>query len=136
MGIWKEDKVAYNFKVLNPTDFKVVLVTKVKGKMFDTIFSSVIESLKQKNESLKNLKMTNENMPSSFVAERRYHNLIMTSFKKSLNQIEKDVGKDGIHIVTIQTLECKFDKDLKTQVWTINATFGGLYNDKRRHKHK
>lgn len=104
------NKTNYVFRVLTESDFECIIDINVKNYIFDVIYKS---ALKKANQPINNLKeIENKKIP----IDVKYYNIIHTSLSKIICQIDKEILKDGFHIVFHKVRSSHFIKEKQLKI--------------------
>lgn len=120
-------KIDYEFNALNPTQFELILEFPFHNRLIQNIFN------KSKSKLMKKGVTFSETDPGSvpeFDADERYLKLIKTIIGGKVNQIFKEVKKDGIHILGHEVVKCNYKRHSST-AWKTTIRITGDYADKR-----
>lgn len=117
--------IDYYFKAVNPTDYELTLTMLAKSSMLNLIFAKSKKQLEKKGVKFhgdpKNIE--------EFDIPPEYLGLARTALRKNLRNVEKQLKKDKIEIITINGAGGKFKR--VGNDWEINIMYVGQYADKR-----
>ena len=124
----RQDLFNYKFKCANLSDYKLILTLHVNNRLLMIVFNSAKKKLKK----VKGMNVRgNPNLLVKFtVDEPRYFPLIKTAISKPLNNVAKEISKDGIVILNDRVIGCEFHRN-KLNDWDVNVIIEGQYADKR-----
>lgn len=120
------EKADYEFKLLTPTDYELLITLKANGYLFNKIFVTARERIEAKTK----IEIKGDiNKVERFDIPKEYFNLIKTSIHKIINNVAKEVKQDNIIILNEVVKDCYFIKN--GSFWDIKIKLGGGYADKR-----
>lgn len=103
--------------------FEAVTVTNYKCNIKTTLNNRAIKLLQKKLNKIKRLRELNK-----IIIPENCYNYIIITLMATINDIEKDINKDGIYMLSKEVKEAFFIKENLT--WSLNVELKGLYNER------
>lgn len=133
MTDFKEDKIEWNFKALNPHDYEIWLKCEIQSKLFEMAFSNIRKEMEKKQKEVIDTKIMNQiegfDIPEEHLL--RYGFLFKTNTRKQFAYLRMDLLKDGIQILNNEIKRMRFEKIKESGNWIVTLYFEGRYLDKR-----
>lgn len=135
----KARKSEWFFNALNPVDYEVeILLPGIENRMMKLVFNTVVKSIKKQTlkdkpdlqafdfDNIKKFDIPPEHMD-------KYKRLLLTSIQRQLLDVKRDIGFDGVSMITQNVKKCTFEKT-SSDYWNVRIIVEGQYLQKIKKK--
>jgi len=114
----------YKFKIVDKTEFNMILTYKAKSKILDNVYKQVARAIKKTG---KTKGAGNPSLIQQFEIPEQFLNRVHTSVLKHIKAINKhELNPDGYTLMRTNVFRCIFKRD-GTEDLTIIVYVGGIY---------
>lgn len=117
--------IAYEFEALNPIDYRIEIKQPIESRMLNFLFQQSRIALRKRGIILNK---TPEDI-NEFDLPDKFLNLLRTLISKTLKDIERQVKRDNIELITLVITRSYFIK--QNNDWLNTIVVNGTYADKR-----
>lgn len=118
----------YDFKETFPTQFEFVLSAPVKNRMMSMIFQKTRAGVEKTTG--KDVSGASPELLERFEIDHRFLNLLGTSLHKPIKDVVRQVGEDGIKVLTNRIEQAWFERQ-PDRDWLVKIKVVGDFADER-----
>lgn len=129
----KKELVDYKFSLISKDEYHYTLFVVAKDGLIKNQFIKATAKLKRIGTTDKKANNTDyDNLKGGrYMVPKNLYKLAQLNARGLMEDVKKQVGADGIKLVTEEIKDMYFFNDGETDKWTLEVNVKGLYHDER-----
>lgn len=115
----------YGFQLVTPYEYELKLQYRADNAMLKHVFKPAVKKLRKKGIDTDG----DVDKIDRFEIDERFHPLLRTNVRRHVRQVEKEVGRDGIKVLSDRVVKAVFTRS--GSAWLIDVVMRGDYSDER-----